>query len=156
MSTKTTAKKTARSASTRGKKSEGFTPEERAAMQDRVREMKAATRGGADGEADVLAKLAEMSDADRAMGTRLHAIVKAAAPDLVPRLWYGMPAYAKAGDVICFFQGARKFKTRYATLGFSDKARLDDGSMWPTSFALMEMNAAIEARVGALVKQAVG
>src|SRR5262244_3001494 len=118
------------------KKAEGFTPEEQAAMKDRVKELKA---GKADGESEVLAKLAEMPERDRAMGERLHAIIKAAAPGLSPRTWYGMPAYAKDGNIVCFFQSAQKFKTRYATLGFSDKANLDEGHMWPTAFALKEL-----------------
>jgi uncharacterized protein YdhG (YjbR/CyaY superfamily) len=128
----------------------GFTAEERAAMRERAKELKAAG-----GESDVLAKIAEMPKSDRAMAERLHAIVKASAPALSPRTWYGMPAYAKDGKVVCFFQSAQKFKTRYATLGFSDKANLDDGAMWPTAFALKELTAAEEARISALVKQAV-
>jgi hypothetical protein len=138
----------------------GFTDEERAAMKERARELKAAARRGpradkADGERAVLAKIAEMPEPDRAMAERLHAIIKASAPDLSPRLWYGMPAYARDGQVVCFFQSAQKFKTRYATLGFSDKANLDEGAMWPTAFALKELTAAEEARIGALVKEAV-
>ncbi len=145
---------------TTGKASKGFTDEERAAMKERVQELKAAARQGgrahkADGESDVLAKIAEMPQPDRAMAERLHAIIKASAPALSPRTWYGMPAYAKDGNVVCFFQCAQKFKTRYATLGFSDKANLDDGDMWPTAFALKELTAAEEARIGALVKKAV-
>ena len=137
-----------------------FTDEERAAMKERAKEGKAAARRGpradkADGESDVLAKIAEMPEPDRAMAERLHAIVKASAPALSPRTWYGMPAYAKDGNVVCFFQSAQKFKTRYATFGFSDKANLDEGAMWPTSFALTELTAAAEARIGALVKKAV-
>lgn len=145
--------------STTGQASEGFTGEERAATRERARESKEAARRGAsktDGESDVLAKIAEMSDPDRAMAGRIHAIVKAVAPALSPRTWYGMPAYARDGDVICFFQSAQKFKTRYATLGFSDKANLDEGVMWPTAFALRELTAAGEARIAALVKKAVG
>lgn len=139
----------------------GFTEEEQAAMRERARELKAAGRrgspaGAADGEADLLARIAEMPDADRAMAGRLHAIVKAGAPGLSPRTWYGMPAYAKDGAVICFFQPAQKFKTRYATLGFSDKAKLDDDTMWPTAFALRALGAAEEARIVALLKKAVG
>jgi uncharacterized protein YdhG (YjbR/CyaY superfamily) len=139
---------------------EGFTVEERAAMKERARELKAAARRGpradkADGESAVLAKIAEMSEPDRAMAERLHAVVKASAPALSPKLWYGMPAYARDGNVVCFFQSAQKFKTRYATLGFSDKANLDEGSMWPTTFALRELTAADEARIGALVQKAV-
>ncbi|MHB8890427.1 MAG: iron chaperone [Candidatus Limnocylindrales bacterium] len=135
------------------KASEGFTAEERAAMQERARELKAAS-SRADGERDLLAKIAEMPEPDRAMGERVHAIVMASAPDLSPRTWYGMPAYAKDGKVVCFFQSAQKFKTRYATLGFSDEANLDEGAMWPTAFALTELTAADEARIGALVKKA--
>ncbi len=136
------------------KRREGFTDEERAAMKERVREMKAAA-DKADGEGAVLAKIAEMTESDRAMGKRLHAVIKASAPALSPRLWYGMPAYAKDGKVVCFFQSAQKFKTRYATLGFSDEASLDEGAMWPTAFALTKLTAADEARIGALVKKAV-
>jgi len=135
------------------KESKGFTAEERAAMKERARELKSAGKG--DGERDVLEKIAEMPKADRAMAKRLHAIVKASAPELSPRTWYGMPAYAKDGKVVCFFQSAQKFKSRYATLGFSDTANLDDGAMWPTGFALKELTAAEEARIAALVKQAV-
>ncbi|HZD70126.1 MAG TPA: DUF1801 domain-containing protein [Actinomycetes bacterium] len=139
---------------------EGFTAEERAAMKERSQELKAAARRGpradkADGESAVLAKIAEMPVPDRAMGERLHAVIKASAPALSPRLWYGMPAYAKDGKVVCFFQSAQKFKTRYATFGFSDAANLDEGAMWPTAFALTELTAAEEARIGALVKKAV-
>jgi uncharacterized protein YdhG (YjbR/CyaY superfamily) len=139
------------------RRSNGFTEEERAAMKERSRELRAAraNKGKADGEREVLAKIAEMREEDREMATRLHAIVKAAAPDLSPRTWYGMPAYAKDGKVVCFFQSGQKFKTRYATLGFSDKANLDDGNMWPTAFALKELTASEEARITALVKQAV-
>ncbi|OFW52589.1 MAG: hypothetical protein A2146_08435, partial [Actinobacteria bacterium RBG_16_67_10] len=147
--------------STTGKQSKGFTDEERAAMRERAQELKAAARRGprsgkADGESDVLAKIAEMSQPDRAMAKRLHAIIKASAPALSPKTWYGMPAYAKDGNVVCFFQAAQKFKTRYATFGFTDKANLDEGAMWPTSFALKKLSAAEEARIGALVKKAVG
>ena len=130
-----------------------FTAEERAAMRERAKERKAASKG--DGEGDVLAKIAEMQGSDRALAERVHAIVTASAPGLSPRTWYGMPAYAKDGKVVCFFQSAQKFKTRYATLGFSDKANLDDGSMWPTAFALKELTAAVEARISKLVKTAV-
>jgi uncharacterized protein YdhG (YjbR/CyaY superfamily) len=145
---------------TTGKASKGFTDEERVAMRERAQELKAAARRGSragdgDGEADVLAKIAEMPERDRAMAERLHAIIKASAPGISPRTWYGMPAYAMDGNVVCFFQGAQKFKTRYATFGFSDKANLDEGAMWPTSFALKELTAAEEARIGALVKRAV-
>src|SRR3972149_9098623 len=135
-----------------------FTAEERAAMKERAKEMKAEARAGkdkADGERDVLAKIAEMSEPERAMAERLHAIVKASAPALSPKTWYGMPAYAKDGKVVCFFQSAQKFKSRNATFGFSDKANLDEGAMWPTSFALKELTAAEEAKIGALVKKAV-
>jgi uncharacterized protein YdhG (YjbR/CyaY superfamily) len=140
------------------KKSEGFTAEERAAMRERAKELKAeerANKNRAAGESDVLAKIAEMQEPDRAMAERLHEIVKASAPALSPKTWYGMPAYAKDGKVICFFQSAQKFSTRYATLGFSDEANLDEGAMWPTSFALKELTAAEEAKIGALVKRAV-
>jgi uncharacterized protein YdhG (YjbR/CyaY superfamily) len=137
-----------------GKKSEGFTADERAAMKERAQELKAAPRG-ADPEAAVLEKIAAMRGSDRAMAKRLHAIIKASAPDLAPRTWYGMPAYAKDDKVVCFFQSAQKFKARYAMLGFSDKANLDDGAMWPTAFALREVNAAEEAEIAALVKKAV-
>ena len=135
------------------KKGTGFTAEERAAMKERAKELKAAA-GKADGEADVLAKIAEMQEADRAIAERLHAIIKAGAPGLSPRTWYGMPAYAKDGKVVCFFQSAQKFKTRYATIGFSDAANLDDGFMWPTAFALKKLTAAEEARISALLKKA--
>ncbi len=146
--------------STTGKASQGFTDEERAAMKERAQELKAAARRGpragkADGENDVLAKIAEMPEPDRAMAERLHAIIKASAPALSPRTWYGMPAYAMDGKVVCFFQSAQKFKTRYATFGFSDTANLDEGAMWPTAFALKKLTAAEEARIGALVKKAV-
>src|SRR5579884_1999908 len=146
--------------STTGKASKGFTDEERAAMRERAQELKAAARRGpragkADGESAVLAKIAEMPDADRAMAERLHAIIKASAPSLSPRTWYGMPAYAKDGKVVCFFQSAGKFKARYATFGFSDKANLDDGNMWPTYFALKELTSAEEKKIAALVKKAV-
>ena len=155
--------KSAKSPSAIGKRSKGFTDEERAAMKERAQELKAeagrgrprAKKDEADGERDVLAKIAAMREPERAMGERLHAIIKASAPALSPRTWYGMPAYAKDGNVVCFFQSAQKFKTRYATLGFSDKANLDDGAMWPTAFALTELSAATEARIAALVKKAV-
>src|SRR6476660_4646906 len=136
------------------KKDTGFTAEERAAMKERAKELKS-EKSKADGESDVLAKIAEMPKADRVMAERLHAIVKATAPDLTPRTWYGMPAYAKDGKVVCFFQSAQKFKSRYATLGFSDKANLDKGVMWPTSFALKELTPAEEKKIAALVKSAV-
>ena len=152
--------KAAKSTTATNKKFKGFTDEERAAMKERIQELKASARRGpradkADGESAVLAKIAEMPEPDRAMGKRLHAIIKASAPALSPRLWYGMPAYAKDGRVVCFFQSAQKFKTRYATLGFSDKANLDEGHMWPTAFALKELTAAEEVKIGALVKKAV-
>ena len=145
--------KSAKSTTPVGKKFKGFTDEERAAMRERVQELKAGDK--ADGESALMAKLAAMPESDRAMGKRLHAIVKANAPALSPTLWYGMPAYAKDGKVVCFFQSAQKFKTRYATLGFSDKANLDDGGVWPTTFALKQLTAAEEARIGALVRKAV-
>jgi len=151
--------KSAKSSTATDKTSEGWTDDERAAMQERAREMKAASRKGAaeaDGEADVLAKIAEMPAPDRAMAERLHALIKASAPVLSPRTWYGMPAYAKDGKVVCHFQSAVKFKSRYATFGFSDEANLDEGTMWPVAFALRELTAADEARIGALVKKAVG
>jgi uncharacterized protein YdhG (YjbR/CyaY superfamily) len=139
---------------------EGFTDEERAAMKAHAQELKASARRGpraakADGESDVLARIAEMPESDRVMAERVHAIVKASAPDLSPRTWYGMPAYAKDGNVLCFFKSAAKFKTRYATFGFSDKANLDEGAMWPTEFALKELTADVEARIGVLVQKAV-
>ncbi len=140
--------------STTGKASKGFTDEERAAMKERAKEQKAEAQK-ADGERAVLAKIAEMQGPDRAMAERLHEVVKASAPDLSPKTWYGMPAYAKDGKVVCFFQSAQKFNSRYATFGFSDEANLDEGAMWPTSFALKELTAADEARIGALVKKAV-
>ena len=143
-----------------GNASARFTDEERAAMKERRQELEAAARRGPragkkSGEDDVLAKIAEMPEPDRAKAERLHAIIKASAPELAPRTWYGMPAYAKDGKVLCFFQSAQKFKTRYATFGFSDKANLDDGAMWPVAFALKELTAAEEARIAELVKQAV-
>jgi hypothetical protein len=153
--------KPAKSATAAGGASKGFTEEERDAMRERAQELKAARRsraGDAREESDesaVLAKIAAMAPPDRAMGERLHAIITTSAPGLAPKLWYGMPAYAKDGKVVCFFQGAQKFKTRYATLGFSDTAALDEGHMWPTAFALKELTAADEARIGALVKRAV-
>jgi uncharacterized protein YdhG (YjbR/CyaY superfamily) len=141
-----------------GADSDGFTEEERAAMRERARELRAAARRGphpADGESDVLGKISEMPEADRAMAARLHALITATAPVLSPRTWYGMPAYAKDGSVVCFFKGAHKFKTRYATLGFSDKANLDHGSMWPTEFALTELTTLNEQRIVELIKKAV-
>ena len=155
MSTKNDAQKPAKGTAA----SSGFTEEERAAMKERARELKAEARRGkenADGEADLLAKVAEMPEADRALAERLHAIVKANAPGLSPKTWYGMPAYAKDGKVVCFFQNAAKFKARYATLGFNDPANLDDGEMWPTAFALTTVTPAVEKRIAALVKQAAG
>jgi len=152
--------KPAKSTTAAGQRSAGFTAEERAAMKEHAQELKTAARRGpraaeADAESDVLAKIAEMPEPDRGLGERLHAIIKASAPALSPRTWYGMPAYAKDGKVVCFFQSAQKFKARYATLGFSDAANLDDGAMWPTAFALTELTAADEARIGALVTKAV-
>jgi uncharacterized protein YdhG (YjbR/CyaY superfamily) len=143
-----------------GKTSKGFTDEERAAMKERAQELKASARPGpradkADGESAVLAKIAEMREPDRAMAKRLHAIIRASAPALSPKTWYGMPAYAKDGKVVCFFQSAQKFNSRYATFGFSDAANLDEGAMWPVAFALKKLTAAEEARIGALVKKAV-
>jgi hypothetical protein len=160
MSPKKNAQRSARSTTATGKESKGFTDEERAAMKERAQELKAETRRGAradqaDGESAALAKIAEMQEPDRTMARRLHALIKASAPDLAAKTWYGMPAYAKDGKVVCFFQSAQKFKSRYATLGFSDQANLDEGAMWPTSFALKELTAADEARIVALVKQAV-
>jgi uncharacterized protein YdhG (YjbR/CyaY superfamily) len=159
-SAKKNPQKSAKSTTATGKASKGFTDEERAAMRERAHELKAAERtdprgGKTSEESTVLEKIAAMTERDRAMGERLHAIIKATAPELSPRLWYGMPAYAKDGKVVCFFQDAQKFKTRYATLGFSDKATLDEGQMWPTAFALKELTAADEARISALVKKAV-
>jgi uncharacterized protein YdhG (YjbR/CyaY superfamily) len=148
----------AKSTAAINKKSKGFTDEERAAMKERAKELKAeerANKSKAEGESDVLANIAEMLESDRALGERLHAIITASAPALAPRLWYGMPAYAKDGKVVCFFQSAQKFNTRYATLGFSDTANLDEGALWPTAFGLKELTAAEEARIGALVKKAV-
>jgi len=149
--------KSAKSTTATGKASKGFTDEERAAMRERAQELKAAARAGKAGEESaVLEKIAAMPEPDRTMGERLHAIIKGSAPGLSPKLWYGMPAYAKDGNVVCFFQNAQKFKTRYSTLGFSDKAALDEGQMWPTSFALRELTPSEEARISALVKEAVG
>ena len=146
-------KKSARS--TRARVSNLLSHEERAAMKETLKERRRALSGEADGESDVLAKIAEMPEPDRVMAGRLHAIITASAPALAPRTWYGMPAYAKDGNVVCFFQSAQKFKTRYATLGFSDKANLDEGTMWPTTYALTELTADGEARIAALVKKAV-
>jgi uncharacterized protein YdhG (YjbR/CyaY superfamily) len=136
------------------KKSKGFTDEERAAMKERAQELKAEA-AKADEESALLAKIAEMKGSDRAIAKRLHAIIQASAPALSPKTWYGMPAYAKDGKVVCYFQSAQKFKSRYATIGFSDEANLDDGAIWPTSFALKELTAAEEAKIGALLKKAV-
>src|ERR671924_382667 len=160
MSPKKETQKSAKQTTATNKKSKGFTDDERAAMRARAQELKAEARRGpradqADGERDVLAKIAEMPEPDRAMANRLHAIIKTSAPVLSPKTWYGMPAYAKDGKVVCFFQSAQKFKSRYATLGFSDEANLDEGAMWPTSFALKKLTSAEEARIGALVKKAV-
>ncbi len=152
--TKDSAKRTAG----RDTPAEGWTDEERAAMKEHAKELKAAARRGAakaDGEADVLAKIADMPVSDREMAERIHEVVKANGPDLTPRTWYGMPAYAKDGKVVCFFQAADKFKARYATFGFNDIANLDEGAMWPTSWALTKLTAADEATIGALVKKAV-
>jgi hypothetical protein len=151
MSPKTGTQKSAKSSTASGKKSRGFTEEERAAVKERIQELKA---DKADGESAVLAKIAEMPEPDRGMGKRLHAIIRASVPALSPKTWYGMPAYAKDGKVVCFFQSAQKFKARYATFGFSDKANLDDGTMWPVAFGLKRLTAADEARIGALVKKA--
>jgi uncharacterized protein YdhG (YjbR/CyaY superfamily) len=157
---KKATQKSAKSTTAIGKTFKGFTDEERVAMKERAQELKAAARRGgraakADEEVAVLAKIAEMPEPDRAMAERLHAVIKASAPDLSPRLWYGMPAYAKDGKVVCFFQSAQKFNTRYATFGFSDKANLDKGALWPVAFALKELTAAEEAKIGGLVKKAV-
>jgi len=154
MSAKKATQKSAKRTTARSKKSKGFTAEERAAMKERAQELKAEARK-ADGEKAVLEKIAEMQGSDRAMAKRLHAIIKASVPSLSPKTWYGMPAYAKDGKVVCFFQSAQKFESRYATFGFSDEANLDKGAMWPTSFALKELTAAEEKKIGALVKKAV-
>jgi len=154
MSTKKATPESAKSSTPSNKKSTGFTDAEKAAMRERAQELKAEARK-AEGESALLAKVAEMPEPDRAMAERLHAIVKAGAPTLSPKTWYGKPAYAKDGKVVCFFQSAQKFKARYATVGFSDEANLDEGAMWPTSFALKDLTAAEEARIEALVKKAV-
>jgi uncharacterized protein YdhG (YjbR/CyaY superfamily) len=156
----TDTQKSAKRATATDKPSEGFTDEERAAIKQRAKELKAEGRRGpradkADGESAVLAKLAELPEADRVLGERLHAVIKASAPSLAPKTWYGMPAYARDGKVVCYFQAAQKFKERYATFGFSDAANLDEGAMWPVAFALTALTAADEATIGALVKQAV-
>ena len=159
MSPKKDTQKTAKRTTATKKTYKGFTDEERAAMKERAKEMKAEARRGprakADGESDVLAKIAAMPEPDRFMAKRLHAIIKASAPALSPKTWYGMPAYAKEGKVVCYFQSAHKFKTRYATFGFSDAANLDEGALWPVAFALKELTAIEEATVDALVKRAV-
>jgi uncharacterized protein YdhG (YjbR/CyaY superfamily) len=160
MSARKGTQKSAKSITASAKKSNGFTDEEQAAMKERSQELKAEARRSprgkkADGESDVLAKIAEMQASDRAMAKRVHAIVRDSAPELSPKTWYGMPAYAKDGKVVCFFQSAEKFKARYATLGFNDKANLDEGAMWPTSFALKELTPAAEKRIAALVTKAV-
>ncbi len=156
----TTTEKSAKPSPGRDTSSETWTDEERAAMRERAKEAKAASRGGkradkGDGEGEVLAKIAEMPEPDRIMAERLHAVIKASAPSLSPRTWYGMPAYARDGKVVCFFQAADKFKSRYATFGFNDDAKLDDGTMWPTSWALTALTAADEKRIAALVKKSV-
>ncbi len=150
-----TTKKAAKSASASSKATKGFTAEEKAAMKERTRELKAEALK-ADGESAVLAKIAEMQGSDRAMATRIHAIIKANAPTLTPKTWYGMPAYAKDDKIVCFFQSAQKFNARYATFGFNDSAHLDDGNLWPAAFALKAVGAAEEAKISALVKKAVG
>jgi uncharacterized protein YdhG (YjbR/CyaY superfamily) len=158
MSTRKATRKTAKSTTASNRESRGFTSEEREAMKERARELKAEARRGAgkaDGESELLAKIAEMPGPDRTMAERLHAIVKASAPHLSPKTWYGMPAYAKDGKVVCFFQSAEKFKARYATFGFSDTANLDEGAMWPTSFALKQLTGTEEARIAELVRRAV-
>ncbi len=159
MSQKKESPKSAKSATSPGKAAKGFTEEERGAMKARAEELKAEERRGpnakkTDGEDDVLAKIAEMPERDRIMAERLHALIKASAPTLSPKTWYGMPAYAKDGNVVCFFQSSHRFKTRYATLGFSDKAKLDEGTVWPVTFALKELTADGEARIVALIKKA--
>jgi uncharacterized protein YdhG (YjbR/CyaY superfamily) len=154
--TKKTTRKSAKSTAAVNQSSKGFTDEERSAMKERARELKAEARGDkADGESAVLAKIAEMPEPDRAMARRLHALIKASGPALSSKTWYGMPAYAKGGKVVCYFQSAHKFKSRYATFGFNDTANLDEGAMWPTSFALKELTADAEAKITALVKKAV-
>jgi uncharacterized protein YdhG (YjbR/CyaY superfamily) len=158
MSARKPTQKSASGTTARSKKSKGFTAEERAAMRERAQELKAEARADKDraaGESAVLAKIGEMPKADRAMGKRLHEIITASAPDLSPKTWYGMPAYAKGGKVVCYFTPASKFKERYATFGFNASANLDDGNMWPTSFALKQLTAAEEAKIRALVKKAV-
>ena len=154
MSAKKATQKPAKSTPATNKNAQGFTDEERAAMKERAQELKAEA-AKADGESAVLAKIAEMQGSDRAMAKKLHAIIKASAPALSPKTWYGMPAYAKDGKIVCFFQSAQKFNSRYATFGFNGEAKLDDGAMWPTSFALKELTAAGEKKISALVKKAV-
>ena len=154
----TDTKKATKSSAPRNDASKGFTAEEKAAMKERAKEVKAEARANSDraaGESDVLAKIAEMPASDRVMAERIHAVVKASAPELSPKTWYGMPAYAKDGKIVCFFQSADKFKARYATFGFSDEAKLDEGAMWPNAFALTKLTAADEKRIGDLVKRAV-
>jgi uncharacterized protein YdhG (YjbR/CyaY superfamily) len=153
MSAQKATQKSAKSTTAVSKRSKGFTDEERAAMKERARELKAEARGK-NAEEAVLAKIAEMPEADRVMAERLHVLIKESAPALSPKTWYGMPAYAKDGKVVCFFQSAEKFKARYATFGFSDEANLDSGGMWPTAFALRKLTAAEEKKIGALVKKA--
>ena len=158
MTPKKDTQKSAKSAAATGTKLKGFTDKERVAIKERVQELKAEARANknkADGERDVLAKIAEMPEPDRVMAKRLHAIIRASAPALSPKTWYGMPAYAKDGKVVCFFQSAEKFKSRYATFGFSDEANLDEGAMWPVALALTELTATEEAKISALVKKAV-
>lgn len=156
----TNTQKPAKSTTATDKPAEGFTDEERGAMKERAKELRASARSGArankaaEEEAAVVAKIAEMTDSDRVMAERVHAVIKASAPELAPKLWYGMPSYAKDGKVVCFFQSAQKFNARYATFGFSDTANLDDDAMWPTSYALKELTAADEAKIGELVKKA--
>jgi uncharacterized protein YdhG (YjbR/CyaY superfamily) len=149
-------KRSAKATAATGKASQGLTADERAAMKERLRELKAASSGKADGESDVLAAIAKMPGSDRAMAKRLHTIIKDSAPGLTPKTWYGMPAYAKDGKVVCFFRGAHKFKERYAMLGFNDAANLDKGAMWPVAFALTELTPADEAKIRTMVKKAVG
>jgi hypothetical protein len=151
MTPKKATSKSGKGSTPAGKTSKVFTAEERAAMKERAREMK----GAAEGEGAVLAKIAQMPQPDRSMGERLHALIRASAPGLSPKLWYGMPAYARDGKVVCFFQNSQKFKTRYSTLGFTDAAKLDEGAMWPTGFALKDLTPAEEARIGSIVKKAV-
>ena len=158
MSAKKATQSSAKNTTAKGKVSTGLTAEERAAMKERAKELRAEARAEKDravGERAVLEKIAEMPEADRVMAQRLHTLIKSSAPGLMPKTWYGMPAYAKDGKIVCFFQSAEKFSTRYATLGFNDTANLDEGAMWPTAFALTELTAADEARIGALVKKAV-